>query len=110
MSLSAVPDVDEEFTHPGDAPKVTNSIPQFEGQDVAFTKAKITSAASLEIDDRVFRHDDIVRFVIEGRVTGVDHKVNDRSGNLERIHTIKAIDALVLDWDVSLEDLRDKVQ
>jgi len=75
-----------------------NHIPSFEGKEVALTKAKITSIA-LRIEDRVFRVDEYVRMYIEGRVSGIDHKVNDKTGGLERIHVIKAIDGKVVEWD-----------
>lgn len=81
------------------SPQQQSTIPDFEGKEVSATKAKITSTASLEVDDRVFHVDDYVRMVIEGRVVNVAHNVNDKSGDLERIHTIKAIDSRVLEWD-----------
>lgn len=74
-------------------------IPAFEGQDVAFTKAKLTSVAGLEINDEVLRMDGMVRMYIEGRVTRIDHVVNERTGALERLHTIKAIDCELLPYE-----------
>lgn len=81
-------------------------IPRFEGEEVAFTKARITSVSALEVGDEVFRVDQIVRLVVEARVTGVDHKVNNE-GKLERIHTLKALDSYVIDWALDLDKLRD---
>ena len=102
-----MPNDDEDVQHPsGSTATPSEKIPEFEGHEVCFTKAKITSAASLEIDDKAFRHDDIVQVLVEGRVTGIDHKVNDRSGKLERIHTIKVIEALVLPEGTPIEALR----
>lgn len=74
-------------------------LPQFEGQDVAFAKAKLTSVSGLEIDDRLLRLDDMVRMYVEGRVVRIDHVVNDRTGHLERVQTIKVIEGQIVDWD-----------
>ena len=82
------------------------SIPAFEGEEVAATKGKITSVAGLEVGDQVFRMDETVRLVVECRVVGVDHKVNTQ-GKLERVHNFKAIDSVVIDWQLDLEALRD---
>lgn len=84
-------------------------IPRFEGEDVTFTKAKITSVSGLEIGDQVFRMDQVVRMVVEARVVGIDHKVN-AEGRLERIHQMKALDSIVIDWNADLESLRDGLQ
>lgn len=78
---------------------------QFEGEGVARTKGKVTSAANLEVGDQVFKVDEVVRLVIEARVAGVDHRVaND--GKIERVHTLKVFDATVIDWDVDLARLK----
>ena len=76
-----------------------HKIPAFEGQAVEFTKAKLTSVSALEIDDAVFSMDSFVRMTVEARVVRVDHVVNDKTGKLERVHTFKAIDATIVDWD-----------
>lgn len=75
-----------------------NRIPTFEGKDVALTKAKITSVG-LDIEDEVYRVDDYVRMYIEGRVSAVHHVVNEKTGGLERVHVIKAIDGKIIDWN-----------
>ncbi len=80
--------------------KALGGIPDFEGKEVEFTAAKITSVAGLEIDDAVWRVDDYIRMVVECRVVAVHHSVNEKTGKLGRVHTIKAIDSKVLsDWD-----------
>lgn len=81
-------------------------IPRFEGQDVSFTKGKITSVGGLEIGDQVFRMDQVVRMVVECRVVGIDHKVNAQ-GDLERVHLMKAVDSIVIDWNADLDTLRE---
>lgn len=76
-------------------------IPSFEGQEVDFTKAKVTSVSGLEIGDAVLRMDDMVEMRITARVVGVDHKVNS-AGKLERVHLIKAIESdLIKSWDAA---------
>lgn len=84
-------------------------IPNFEGEEVSATKGKITSVSGLEVGDQVFRMDETVRMVVECRVVGVDHKVN-AAGKLERVHMMKALDSVVIDWNLDLEALRDGAQ
>lgn len=74
------------------------NIPDFEGKTVAQTKAKITSTTGLEVNDQVWSLDEFVRMEIEGKVVAIDHKVDEKSGLLYRVHTIKAIDTRVLSW------------
>lgn len=90
-----------------DPTPIENDIPKFEGQSVAATKATITSVSALEVGDRVFRLDQSVKLLVEATVASVQHKVNDKSGFLERIHTLKAIDTAVVDWDVDMDAVRD---
>lgn len=99
--LSAVPAPSEEASTPDQV-----IIPNFEGQEVSFTKGKITSVSGLEVGDQVFHMDEVVRMVVECRVVGVDHKVNP-AGKLERVHLMKALDSIVIDWNLDLEQLRD---
>lgn len=84
-----------------------NEIPAFEGHPVTGTKAQITSVSALEIADKVFGLDEIVKIVVEARVQNIQHKVNQTSGKLERVHTLKAVDVVVLDWEMDLDELRD---
>lgn len=81
-------------------------IPRFEGEEVAFTKARIISLSTLEVGDETFRMDQVVRLVVEAKVVGIDHKVN-ADGKLERVHTLKAVDSVVIDWNQDLDALRD---
>ena len=97
-------DLTEVIPPPPSAPE--NKIPYFEGEEVVETKAKITSVAGLEVGDRVFRMDDSVKLVVEARVVGIHHQANSH-GKLERIHTLKAIDSLVIDWGMDMDALRD---
>lgn len=65
-------------------------IPMFGGKEVRASMLRMT-AATVELDDQVIGIDDIVRIVIEGRVTSVNHQVNERTGDLERLHTVRAL-------------------
>lgn len=84
----------EETTSPN-----PHKIPAFEGQEVEFTKAKLTSVNALEVDDKTFHLDQFARLLVECRVVRVDHVVNEKTGKLERVHTFKAVDAQVVPWD-----------
>lgn len=70
-------------------------LPQFEGQDVTFAKARLTSVSGMEIDDEVLHLDQIVSMNVEGRVIRIDHVVNERTGILERVQTIKVIEGQI---------------
>jgi hypothetical protein len=76
-------------------------LPSFEGKPVSTTKIRIVSPVGLDIDNEVLRMDDIVRMVVEGRVTKVEHVVNDKSGEIERIQTIKVIEVGFEPWGAS---------
>lgn len=82
-----------------------SGLPQFEGQDVEFTRMKLTSANDLEVSDDAVRIDDIVRLFVEGRVVRVDHAVDNETGKLKRIHTIKVSEALQVPWDFTADRL-----
>lgn len=102
--LSAVPS--DPFQQPGAEPeyeqrdeKIGATLPTFEGKEVEFTAAKITSVAGLEIDDAVWPVDKYIKMIVECRVVGIDHKVNEKTGKLGRVHLLKAIDSTVVPWD-----------
>lgn len=84
----------------------TAAIPRFEGEEVVATTAKITSVSALEIGDQVFRIDQVVRLVVEARVSNVSHKVQP-DGGLVRVHTMQALDSVVINWNTDLDALRD---
>lgn len=109
----AVPDHDdvhyaEDDAAPAASAEPAAEIPQFEGQHVATTKGKITSVSGLEVGDEVFRLDQTVRLVVECQVVGIDHKVA-ANGKLERVHLLKAVDSVVVDWELSLDTLREEL-
>jgi hypothetical protein len=84
---------------------VAASIPLFEGRAVEHTRARIVSVGRLDVGDAVYRVDETVKILVECRVDGIDHKVNT-DGDLERVHLLKAIDAVPVAWDMDLEALR----
>lgn len=74
---------------------VVPAIPAFEGKEVHTTKVRLPSLTGLDFGNVVLATDEVVRLVIEARVTGVAHTVNERSGDLERVQTLKALDVQV---------------
>lgn len=76
-------------------------IPEFEGKTVHGTRLRVMSAMNLEIDDRVLRTDQIVRLVVEGRVNQISHKVDEKTGELMRIQSVKAMDVTFVPWDLT---------
>lgn len=73
-------------------------IPLYEGKEVADTKLRVGSTIGLDIGGAVLKVDDIVRIVVEGRVTSVNHVVNEKTGELVRVQSVKAIDAEIAPW------------
>lgn len=73
-------------------------IPAYEGKEVASTRLRVGSTAAIDISDAVLKVDDIVRIVVEARVTSVNHVVNEKTGELVRIQSVKSIDAEITPW------------
>jgi hypothetical protein len=102
MNLAAVPD---------NEPSRTPSIPLFEGKEVSETKitlSRVSGLPAVNVDrdsgrpyDEVLRTDDIVRFYVEGRVVGVNHKVDQKTGKLIRIQTVEAVELDFAPWDAN---------
>lgn len=63
----------------------------FQGKDVALTKLKFTGGAKETYFDAP-EIDQIVSVTFDGRVSGVEYKVNEQSGDLEEIVSVKIID------------------
>lgn len=87
----------------------SNDIPKFEGNEVARTSAKVTSMSNLDIGDRHFPMDRIVRMVVEARVEGIGHDVGT-DGKLIRVHRMRVVDSIIIDWTQDLEALREGLQ
>lgn len=82
-------------------PTPANNIPEFEGNKVHRTKAQFTSANNLEVEDEVYRLDQIKRFYVEARVVNVHHRVSEKSHELERVQVLKVVDVKPVSWDVA---------
>lgn len=64
---------------------------QFQGKDVQETRVKLSGGAK-ELFTLPPKIDQIVKVEIEGRVSGVSHVVDEKSGNLVEVVTIKVMD------------------
>lgn len=97
MTLSVV---DEDF-HPDQQPDPPRSVqlPHFEGEEVHQLRAKLTSANGLELGDDPHRLDQTIAMVVTGRVTRIDHIVDERTGQLARVEAFKVIEATEIPWD-----------
>lgn len=88
--ISIVPPLrDEEPSH----------LPSFEGERVDGLKAKFAAANNLELSDDFHRLDQTARMIVTGKVTRVDHVVDERTGRLVRVETFKVIDAVEIPWN-----------
>lgn len=97
------------FQSPDARMPAPTGIPDFEGVTVEHTKAKIVSVGRLEIDDAVYRLDETLKVLVECQVTGIDHKAT-LDGDLERVHLLKAIDAVVVTWDTDFDTLKNALE
>ena len=64
---------------------------QYKDKPVHVTKVALTGGAQ-ELWASPPELDDLVRVTIEGRVTGVDYRVNNTTGDLEEIVRIKVVE------------------
>ncbi len=105
--LTVVRDID----HTRDALQVDEPdlhLPTFEGEPVEGLRAKLTSTSNLEVSDAHHRLDDTARLLVTGRVTRVDHVVDERTGKLVRVETFKVVEAIEVPWDLASELLLDE--
>lgn len=80
------------------------NVPYFEGKLVHSTSLKLSSATGLDIDDRVLRTDDIIHVLVDARVSGINHLVDERTGKMERVQTAKVLDVTLVPWNPSDPD------
>lgn len=100
MSLAVVHDDYTDYTPDGAAQEdKAPSLPNFEGEPVHGLRAKLTSTTNLELGEAHHRLDETVRMLVTGRVTRVDHVVDERSGQLLRVETFKVVEAIEVPWD-----------
>lgn len=64
---------------------------QFQGKDVQETRVKLSGGAK-ELFSLPPKIDQIVKVELEGRVSGVSHVVDEQTGNLVEVVTIKVMD------------------
>ena len=71
------------------------TIPAFEGRPVDSTIVKMSGSVPVAeaLGDVVLGVDDCVQMVSMFRVTGVFHKVDEKSGNLVRVQVLKPVEA-----------------
>lgn len=81
-------------------------LPDFEGKEVSLSSGKVFSVRPLDLDGAVYAMDEIVKVVVEARVAGVHHDVDETTGKLVRVHKLKALEGAVVEWDFDLESLR----
>jgi hypothetical protein len=67
-------------------------VRNFQGKPVSVDKLQLSGGAKELVFGTPPKLDQIVSITIEGRVTGVDHRVNEQSGDLEAIVRVKAIE------------------
>lgn len=84
-----------------------SGLPDFEGHTVNAGRIKLSGGSNLEGPAYPNHIDDIVRLFVEARVVRVDHAVDEPTGKLNRIQTIKIIDAIQLPWDYDTGAFRD---
>jgi hypothetical protein len=97
---------DDTDLQPETPPVRPTTLPDFEGETVTQAQFKLTSVGALEAPDTAVRIDDVVKLYVEGRVTRVDHVVDEKTGTLKRVQTIKAVDTIQLPWEVDPDDFR----
>ncbi len=93
---------DEVYDHEREGDFGNPHIPSFEGQPVDGTKIRLTGVAGLEVDE-VLKMDQVVRIVVEGRVTGIGHAVEEKTGRLFRVHAVKIAEAHQVPYDYDAE-------
>lgn len=74
------------------APIYEPTYDTFEGQKVDHTRVRLSSTTKLDVEG-CYRIDQVVRLCITGHITRVDHVVDEVTGHLVRIHTVKVDDA-----------------
>lgn len=73
-------------------------VPKFEGHEIGLTTAKIASASVL-LEDRVLSVDDVITLNVKVRCVGIGHDVDDKTGQLARVHKLKVLDVDFAKWD-----------
>ncbi len=88
-------EIEQEFAKLIQPPEL--KLPRFEGQDVEEIGASFKGASNLELDS-IHTVDEIVRLVVEARVVGISHNVNETTGKLRRSHALKIVDVVPYEY------------
>lgn len=67
-------------------------MPQFQGKDVMGSQLQLSGGAKDLVHANPPQIDQIVRVTVEGRVTGVSHTVDEKSGDLIEVVRVKVIE------------------
>lgn len=92
---------------------MTDTLPQFENRDVVRTSIAVTNAGdglseAVGIEPQVFHLGDVVHVVLECEVTRVNHRPIRDTEVLERVHTLKAGTATIVEPDAVADMLREQ--
>jgi hypothetical protein len=93
MTVYAFRGTDDEAAEPA------ATIPDCNGKPVSAVRVRLSATTGLPTGDGVHWHDELVRFVVECRVQGVNFAVNDKNGHLERIESYKVLEITEQPWD-----------
>lgn len=79
-----------------------NDIPAFEGRPVDHAVVKMSGTAPLDdLCDIPLSIDDCVQMISMFRVIGVDHKVDEKTGQLVRVQILKPVETALHPLDPS---------
>lgn len=79
-----------------------NPIPHFEGRPVDHAQVKVSGTAPMDdLDDVVLSIDDAVQMVSTFRCIDVNFKVDEKTGQLVRIHVLKPVEMALHPFDVN---------
>lgn len=85
---------------------VEGTIPHFEGRPVDATIVKMSGQVPLDeaLSETVLHMDDAVQLISMFRVVGVQHKVDEKSGQLVRVQILKPVEAALQPIDATNPD------
>lgn len=84
---------------------MNHRIPAFEGRPVDHTVVKMSGTTPLDdLEDVTLSIDDCVQMISMFRVVRVDHQVDDKTGKLIRVQTLKPIETALQPLDPNNPD------
>lgn len=85
-----------------EAPTPVAPYPSFEGKPVdAVRVVQTASRGAFDGVDTVMSVDDRVLVMAQFVCVGVSHEVDDKTGNLVRVQTLKPVEMILHPWDVN---------